>query len=143
MYVIPALPDEIRVPCDDVGYPGVVAVARPIDLEDKSRWADAFPNLDLTGGEAATAMVKQQLIRVDGLSVQDANGAVTPYDHGNALHWRSLPMAIRTRVFNSLFARSTLTGEQEKNSDLPSGSGGTSGTENSPAAPAVNDVATS
>jgi hypothetical protein len=142
MLVLPVLPDELRIPLDKAGYEGVVAVVKPLDVETQSKWHDAFPG-ENKDSESATALVKQQLVQLEGLNLRDSAGAITPYNHADPLHWRSVPMRMRTAIYLKLMERATVGEELEKNSDLPSGSGGTSGTESSAAEAAVAKPGTS
>lgn len=144
MFTLPILPDELRIPLDRltttveipngeagtlsktivVGeFPGCVAVARPLGLEEQSKWHDAFPGQDHQS-QAATALVFQQLLRIEGLAMKSSSGAEA-FDPANPAHRRSLPMAIRSEVYNKLFERGSVGEELEKNSDSPSASDGT------------------
>lgn len=150
MITLPILPDELRVPLDKIEidgvvvgeYPGAVAVARPFDLIEASKWNDAFPGAT-SRSLAATTLVFDQLIRIEGLEMQGKDGAPVPFDPSNPAHKKSLPMAIRSAIYLALRTRATLPGEAEKNSDSPSGSGGTVGSESSPVAAVASAPGTS
>lgn len=150
MLVLPILPDKLRVPLDKIvsdgvvicSYPGVVAVVRPMDLEVMSRWNDAFPG-EKGRSTAATTLVFDQLDAIEGLLMDDGQGNRVAFDATNPIHRRSLPMDMRSGIFLTLKNRGTVSEAQEKNSDSPSGSGGTRGTQSSPAGAAPSESATS
>jgi hypothetical protein len=83
------------------------------------------------------------LIRIDGMEMKAADGTKVLYDHSNPKHFRSIGVVMRNAIYNGLMERVNVSEEQEKNSDSPSVSGGTSGTESSPAAAAASEPATS
>jgi hypothetical protein len=143
MFTQSILPDEITIPLDDAGFKGVVAVVRPLDVIDASKWRDAFPAESSGRNIAATELVRAQLIRIDGMVMKAADGSKVPYDHSNPHHFRSIGVVMRNAIYNGLMDRVSVSEEQEKNSDSPSVSGGTSGTESSPAAAAASAPATS
>ena len=103
----------MRVPLDKAGFAGVVAIVRPLDVEDSSRWTDAFPD-EKARNLAATQLVKQQLIRIEGLEMKHGDSSV-PYDHTNPSHWRSLPLAMRNPIYAGIMANVSISGDQEKN----------------------------
>lgn len=150
MFRLPVLPPELRVPLDEcvvndvvvARYPGVVAVVRPLSIEEESTWHDAFPGVD-HASQAATSLVFQQLIRIEGLVVTGADGTDAPFDPANPEHKRSFPMAMRSVVYRALVSRAEVGDGLEKNSDSPSGSGGTSDTAASSADAAASGSATS
>lgn len=155
MVTLPVLPEELRVDLtkveapDENGkpltlceYPGVVAYVRPLDLESASRWRDQFPN-DRARAVAATQLVHDQLIRIEGLLMADDAGNTVPFDKANDRHWRSLPMDIRSVLYLKIGERATIAETEQKNSDSPSGSGGMTGSESSPAVAALSGSATS
>lgn len=150
MITLPILPDELRVPLDKIEidgvvvgeYPGATAVVRPFDLFEASKWNDAFPGASARS-VAATTLVFDQLIRIEGLEMKGKDSEPAPFDPKNAVHKKSLPMAIRSAIYLALRTRATLPGEAEKNSDSPSASDGTSGTSSSPAEGAPSGSATS
>lgn len=163
MFRLPILPAELRIPLDrltttvevpaDDGapstreivtgeFPGVVAVVRPLGLEEESQWHDAFPGADHRS-QAATSLVFQQLVRIDGLEMATPDGGAGPFDPTNADHRRSLPMAIRSAIYLALVSRAAVGAVLEKNSDSPSGSDGTSDTASSSADGAASASATS
>lgn len=142
MFTQSILPDEIRIPLDAAGFPGVVAVARPLDVNDASKWRDAFPT-EAGRNVAATELVRQQLIGLEQLEMKGADGAAVPYDHSNPKHFRSIGVAMRNAIYNGLMERVNVSEGQEKNSDSPSVSGGTSGTASSPVAAVASEPATS
>ncbi|MDQ6770534.1 MAG: hypothetical protein M3Z54_11170 [Gemmatimonadota bacterium] len=142
MFTQSILPDEIVIPLDAAGFKGVAAVARPLDVIDASKWRDAFPT-EAGRNIAATELVRAQLIRIEGMVMKAADGSTVSYDHTNPKHFRSIGVAMRNAIYNGLMERASVSEEQEKNSDSPSVSGGTSGTESSPAAAAASEPATS
>ena len=139
MFTQSILPDEIAIPLDDAGFSGVVAVVRPLDVIDASKWRDAFPAESGGRNTAANELVRAQVIRIDGMVMKAADGRLAPYDPKNPQHFRSMGVAMRNAIYSGLMERANVSEEQEKNSDSPSGSGGTSGTESSPAAAAANE----
>jgi len=98
-------------------YAGLTAVCKPLDVETWATWCDAWPTEE-TRRAAATVLVKQQLVTIDGIDAEHGG----PYDH--AKHFRSLPPLLVLLIYSRLSDRSGLTKEQEKNSDSPSGSDG-------------------
>lgn len=75
------LPEEMSTDLDSEGFPGAVAFWRPMDLLDKAMWADNCRKnkVSMTGITAYYYEVKQQLLRIEGLKIQEAardkNGA--------------------------------------------------------------------
>lgn len=141
MYALPILPDEMRVPLDEAGLAGVVAVLRPLDVEEQAKWNDAFPG-QKERNTAAVALVRQQLLRLEGLEFVQGDQRVS-YDRDNPLHFRSLPTDAVAEMYGRLIARSVVPEVLEKNSDSPSVSGGTSGGDATPAETAAEAPATS
>lgn len=126
------LPDEIRVELgSDSKLPGCTALLRPMDVEDKARLSD-----DAIGGvgnlAVMTRAVKRALITIDGLEVVEPapkgekERKPVRFNPRNETHWRGFPFEAVEVLFGRLTERTELTEEQEKNSDSPSGSGGTS-----------------
>ena len=99
MIVIQLIPDEIEIPLGRKAkeFEGAVAFMRPFDLEEHAQISDDFAK----GGvqTAALATVRKKLIRIDGLSIMDQYGKVTPFDKNNPLHWAQLPFAIIDYIF--------------------------------------------
>lgn len=162
MFTLPILPDELAIPLDRITstvevsdgaggtvtkplvvgeFPGCVAVVRPLGLDEQSAWHDAFPGADHRS-QAATALVFQQLLRIDGLAMKGPAGEPVPFNKDDLAHRRSLPMAIRSEVYAKLFERSAVSEGLEKNFDSPSASDGTSDTASSPADGAASGSAT-
>lgn len=141
MFTLPILPDEIRIPLDRYEvepakagdppvviceYPGVVAYARPFDIEAASKYNDAIATAPTSRSLQATAVVHAHLTRIEGLDMQDpATGAAIPFDIANKAHKRSVPMDMRDAIYLALRSRATLSAVTEKNSGSPSVSGGT------------------
>jgi len=98
-------------------FEGLTAVCKPLDTETWAAWCDAWPT-DETQRKAMTVLVKQQLVTIEGIDA--AHGG--PYDH--AKHFRALPISLVGAIYKQLWDRSTLSEQQEKNSDSPSGSDG-------------------
>jgi hypothetical protein len=150
MFTLPILPDELRIPLDTIEidgvvvgeYPGVTAIVKPFDIVSASKWNDAFPGATRRS-EAATQLVFDQLIRIEGLEMKGKDGKAEDFDPKNAFHRMSLPMAMRSAIYLALRTRATLPGEAEKNSDSPSDSDGTSGSASSPAEAVASGSATS
>ncbi|MFL5481136.1 MAG: hypothetical protein ACJ8AK_03020 [Gemmatimonadaceae bacterium] len=123
MITLPILEDELRIPLDEAGFPGVVAVVRPLDIVDASKWRDAFPTDDAKNA-AATELVRAQLVRIEGMQMRQKGSSPVPYDHSDPRHFRSIPPGIRNAIYNGLMSEVNVSGEQEKNSEPPSGSDG-------------------
>jgi hypothetical protein len=130
---ITLLPNEVRVDLSEVDaalWGGIVAVVRPLDVEELMRWVDSFPGED-TRREAAVVLVKRQLVNIEG--PVDFEGAA--YDPKDVVHFKSLFSAARKgpaaimQIYTELVDRSRLDGEAEKNSSSPSDSGTTSSSE--------------
>lgn len=117
MISLPILPAQMRIPLDDVGYPGVVAVARPLDNDELAKWADAFPTEEARH-TAAVAIVRQQLITIEGVTMRAADGAEVPYDQ--ATHFRSLPTKMIGAIYAALVARLGISEEKKSVSPSPS-----------------------
>lgn len=125
------LPETIRIDlgkfetkADDAAAPeypfaGAWAIAKPLDIDGIAKWRDAFPGAD-TRNVSAVACVRQQLVGIEGLAMKDAAGNDAPYDHANALHYRSLPSPLVGFIFGELLERGTLPERLEKNSASPS-----------------------
>jgi len=142
MFTSPILADEAKLPLDKAGFAGVVAVIRPIDVVDASKWRDAFPT-DNARNAASTELVRQQLIRIENFALRAPDGSTVPYDHSNVKHFRSIPLTMRTAIYVGLMENVSISGDQEVKSDSPSDSGGTSGMESSPAEAAASEPGTS
>ena len=145
------LPETIRYPLaeyadDDGGHPyadadpPLVAVYRPLSVEALAAWGDAW-RLDELPRQAIVALVRQQLVTIEGLVMEDG-GTEMPYEHGNPRHFASLPFAIVHAIYRQLDRRASLSPEQKKSSGSPSGSAGTTSSAHSPAASAPSPSAT-
>lgn len=104
-------------------YAGYTAVCKPLDTETIATWHDMFPT-DETRHAAASMLVKQQLIAIEGIPVEQGG----PYDH--ATHWRALGATLDGRniislIYVKLWERANLSEQQEKNFVSPSGSDNT------------------
>ena len=149
MLTLPILPPELSLPLGkftvdgDVicNYEGVVAVVRPLDVMTSSMWADRFP--EEKRAEAATTLVFEQLIRIEGLNMALGGHDPEPFDVANVLHRNSIPMDMRSAIYLALRKRATVGIELEKNSDLPSVSGGIPNGADTPAVDAASETATS
>lgn len=158
MYTTPILPDEIRIPLDryevagEPGkppaliceYPGVVAWAKPFDLEAASRWNDELFGDNPEGRSlSSTLLVFRHLTRIENFGMVDPeSGAVTPFDINNKAHKRSIPMKMRDAIYLAIRKRADLPAVTEKNSASPSVSGGTTNGASTPAVVAVSEPAT-
>lgn len=113
--LLPVLPDELRVDLAPHGLPGVVAVLRPFDIEDKARWFDAVGG-NIESHEAAVVAVRRQLIALEGVTAQRADGAAEPFDAKNPAHVRSLPYAgVVVPCFLALLSGASLSEDARKN----------------------------
>lgn len=140
MFTLPILQDELRVELP-APFKGVVAVVRPFDVIEGSKWADTFRGQIGTNLARATA-IKDQLIRIEGLVMEEPGGAKVPYDHSNPKHWASLPQKMFAPIYDALLARATVSDDAEKKSESPSASDGTGSMESSPAESAVSEPET-
>lgn len=135
MLTLSALPDELRIPLDRVEidgldgkkvvlceYPGVVAVVRPPDLIEKSRWNDAFPNEKLRS-EASTRLVLDQLLRIEGFGIR-VNGTDEPFDVKNPIHQRSIPFEMRNGILFNLRTRMDVSEAQSGTGSSPASTTG-------------------
>lgn len=96
--LIDVLPDEISVSLESAGLSGATAVYAPFAPEDGARWHDAFA-VDAEPTVRAVAVVRDRLLRIEGLGIQFPDGRLEAYNHANALHWRSLPAAAVALLF--------------------------------------------
>jgi hypothetical protein len=121
---ISLLPETIRIdlsPVDAALWGGIVAIVRPVDVEEFSRWLDQFPGED-AARESAVILVKAQLLRMEGADVEGV-----PFDPKDPKHFRSVFSLKRKGVagvlliYNELLSRARVDGDAEKNSDSPSG----------------------
>ncbi|HEX5437153.1 MAG TPA: hypothetical protein VFW98_08335 [Gemmatimonadaceae bacterium] len=111
--LLPILPDTLRIPCGEA-YPGLIAVVRPMDLEDKARWFDATAG-EVGSSLAAVEAVRRQLVTIEGLAVEAADGTTVSFDATNHAHFRALPMALITPIFTALIERTALHEDHRKN----------------------------
>lgn len=104
MIVIQTLPPELEIPLGQRSkrLEGAVAVVRPFDIEEWAKITDAFGKSGVQ--LAALACVRQQLIRIDGLHIQDQYGKITPFDRTNPAHWGTLPFDIIDHIFARMYA---------------------------------------
>lgn len=130
------------VPLDDAGAPGVVAVVRPMDWEEQAKWNDAFPGEDAKNVAAGT-LVRQQLLRLDGLFLQAPGAEPVPYNHENATHRRALKTEWISAIYGALIKRAIIDPGAEKNSEPRSASVEASGSAASSAVDAASAPATS
>lgn len=102
--VIQMIPDEIEIPLGErrKDFEGAVAMVRSLDIEEHAKITDGFGK----GGvqTAALAIIRDRLVRIDGLGMQDRYGKVEPFDRKNALHWAQLPFEIIDHIFARLYA---------------------------------------
>jgi hypothetical protein len=110
---LPVLPDEIAIDMAPHGFAGVVAVVRPMDVEEKARWFDAVEG-DISTTRAGVVAVQRQLVRVEGVEA-DTDGVRVPFDPRNPKHFGALPLAFITPVFNALVDRFALSEDARKN----------------------------
>jgi hypothetical protein len=115
---LPILPETERLDLSEAGYPGLVAVYRPMDVLDKSRWYDTCGGKVGTW-EASVIAVRQQLRTLEengkAVEAQLADGSLVPFDATNAQHFGAVPFVIVSTVFNALMARTALTEDERKN----------------------------
>jgi len=120
-FILNVLPDELAVPLDKADLPGVSAVVKPLDAGTLATWADAYPDSDGKINQAALVLVRQQLLRMDGLAMKAQDGTEVPFDIKSEAHLRSLPVAAIREVYAALLRRTSVSAAQEQKLDLPSG----------------------
>jgi hypothetical protein len=103
MIVIQMLPNELEIPLGERAkqYEGAVAVVRPFGIEEWAKITDAFGKDGVQ--LAALACVRQQLIRIDGLGMQNQYGKVEPFDKQNPAHWGTLPFSLIDHIFAKMY----------------------------------------
>lgn len=115
---LPILPDEDKVDLHEAGYPGLVAVYRPMDVLDKSQWFDEC-QYKVSTAQAQVSAVRRQLLRVEengtAMQVENVDKTLAPFDPQNPKHLGALPIEIVTSVFNALMSRTSLTEGERKN----------------------------
>ena len=118
------LPESVRIdltPVDAAQWAGLTAIVRPMDVEEFMRWLDAYPGDD-TARQAATVLVRKQLLGVEGVDMEGV-----PFDPTNAAHFHALFSTTRKGpgavlfIYNAIMSRAQIDGGTEKNSDSPSG----------------------
>lgn len=130
------------VPLDDAGAPGVIVVVRPMDWEEQAKWNDAFPGEEAKNVAAGT-LVRQQVLRIEGLHLQAPGAEPVPYDHDNAAHRRALRTEWIAAVYAALIKRSIIDPGAEKNFEPRPASVEASGSAASSAVDAASAPATS
>lgn len=145
MFVLTTLPDTIPVPLDDVGLPGVVAHVRPLDADELATWFDLYPPGTHQDNIAAVRLSRQQLARVDGLTIQKEGEEPTAFDVKNPLHVRELlrQRKVSGTLFTAILERANLLEIQAGKSGSPSDSPGAQNGATSSAAVAPTDGETS
>lgn len=108
------LPDEARTTLGEAGHPSLTAVWRPMSLTDKAAW------FDLCEGNVDTAIakvraVRLQLLRIEGLEVENAEAQRVPFDPKEDKHFAVLPMSIILPVYFDIIARTTVAEPDAKN----------------------------
>lgn len=110
--LLPLLPDECRTDLTDAGFPGLVAVWRPMDVFDVARWIDECKG-DVESPVSHLAAVRRQIIRIEGIDVDEpgTDGEVrrVPFDAGNPEHLRRLPLAIVMPLYVAIVDRRGVT----------------------------------
>lgn len=97
------LPDTVRVPLDAAGLGGAVAIVAPLDLVAGASWLDAVAG-DAEPNVRALMLVRRHVQTIEGLSMERADGSLTPYDHREARHFASLPREVVHLVYAVLTA---------------------------------------
>lgn len=108
------LPSEERTDLGEAGFPGLTAVWRPMSLTEKAAWFDHCKG-DIDTADAKVHAVRQQLLRVDGLEVEDLDGARAPLDPANPAHFGALPMGLVLAVYVAVITRTALAEQTRKN----------------------------
>lgn len=109
------LPDEARTDLGEAGYPGLTAVWRPMSLIDKAAWFDACAGIIETA-DAKVRAVRAQLLRIEGLEVQPADGGPgVPFDPSNPAHFAALPMGVINGIYMPILLRTSLGEKAAKN----------------------------
>jgi hypothetical protein len=109
----------MSVPLDKAGLPGVAAVVAPLDAATLATWADTFPDSAGKINQAALMLVRQQLLRIDGLTMKGADGIEVPFETKSEVHLRSLPIAAIRTTYEALLSRTIVSAEQETKLNLP------------------------
>jgi hypothetical protein len=128
---LPILPDEISIDLSKKWRPGVCAIARPPDVVEAGEFLEAMRGAELSSTVRALSLVRQQLLRVEGpdgkiITVGELD---EPFDPKNEIHLRrAMPVDALFEIYNELHDFIFLPEVTEKNSDSPSGSGGTRST---------------
>jgi hypothetical protein len=170
MFTLPILPPSIRVPLNPYevtierevpgengapaskitvveplfNFTGCTAVLRPLSLEQDANWRDRYPLVDgKRTYEAQNALVKQQLLGIEGYGYAFPDGHTEAFDAKNEAHFQSMPQVLRGALYMTIRERAELSENTSGNSDSPSGSGGTSNTAASSAEAAQSESATS
>jgi hypothetical protein len=134
---IAILPDEMKVDlsgCKPEGcWTGITAIVRPLDAEEASKWLDAFPATDAPNA-GAHALVRQQLLRLEPVTMGEDDATEVPFDPKNPKHFESAfapsrgGIAAIQAIWVALLGRTRVDGDAEKNSGGPSASDAPSGT---------------
>lgn len=106
--LLPILPETVDVPLDAAGYPGLVAVVRPMDVLRKAQWFAAIRDMDPIPSTAEAC--RMCLVTIKGVMVTDSSGtAPVPFDGQNAAHFRSLPFEMLAPIGSAILSRTTLS----------------------------------
>lgn len=136
MFVLPVLPETIRVPLDDWTetdekgkththslYPGCTAFARPLEAIALAQYIEAFPKQTMV---SLYTIARERIVRIEGVQMQEPDGSRVPFDAKNRLHLESIGERALVLVYRAIMTRAELIEADEKNSASPSASGGTS-----------------
>jgi len=111
---LPILPERARADLGEAGFPGLTAVYRPMDIEDKARWFDEVEG-DINSTEAAVLAVKRQLITIEGITAGTEGSEPVDFDGQNLAHFKALPMTILIPIYDAIINRTALNEGERKN----------------------------
>lgn len=112
--LLPILPEAVECPLDKVGLAGCVAVYRPMDVYDKSRWFDET-SFRVMSAEAQVYAVRRQLVALRGLEIENEDKTRGAFDPANDAHFKALPVEVVGAIFGDMLERTQLTEGERKN----------------------------
>jgi hypothetical protein len=144
--LLPYLPDEETTDLTEEGFPGCVAVWRPMDLEDKARWADECRKhkAETNSVTAAFLSVRQQLLRISGMKVQvpksETDKTLVEVDFNVEEHFNHLGLSAIVPIHQDIETKASLSEMDIKNFERPSVLNIPSGTAASGVVPVAKEI---